>query len=97
MTFTHKNVLKFYTAYEINLWPLNLDSIFMLKNSLFGAVKLTKSANSDKYSYSGYRMGFDTFVFFSLSDSGIGKIVIIFDVDISSSVHNDNKKKKFLK
>ena len=69
----------------------------MLKNSLFGAVKLTTSANSDKYSYSGYRMGFDTFVFFSLSDSGIGKIVITFDADISSSVHIDNKKIYILK
>ena len=30
-----------------------------LENCLFGAVKLTKNADIDKYGYSGYGIGFD--------------------------------------
>ena len=64
-----------------------------LKNSLFGAVKLVKNTNIDKYKYSGYGTGFhrrETF----LVANGFGKNAIIFVVDMSSSVHVDNKKKK---
>ena len=31
-----------------------------LKTSLFGAVRLTKNADIDKYHYSGYGIGFDS-------------------------------------
>ena len=59
-----------------------------------GAVKLTKNANSGKYLYSGFGTGFDTCWIFLLSDGiGFGKIVIIFGIDNSSSVHSDNRKK----
>ena len=40
-------MLNFYIVYEINLWPLNLDSNFALLNSLFADVKLTKNADPD--------------------------------------------------
>ena len=56
-----------------------------------GAVKLTKNANFDKYSYSGYGIRFDWFS--SLSDgSGYVKNVIIYGIDNSSTVHIDNIK-----
>ena len=63
---------------------------------MFGAVKLTKYADPDKYKYSGYGIGFDSHSEFSLLDGSIGKNVIIFGVDMSSSVHIDNKKKDIL-
>ena len=47
-------------VYEINMWPFNVGKVFLLGNSLFGAVKLTKNADPDKYEYSGYGIGFDT-------------------------------------
>ena len=82
VTFGQKTILKFYTGYEINLWPLNLDSKFALLNSLFGAVKLlTKNADLDHYFYSGYGIGFGTCGTFSLSDGNwFGKNVIIFEL-----------------
>ena len=43
---------------------INKDADSTLGNSLFGAVKLTKNADSNKYSYSGYGSKF-----FLLSDS----------------------------
>ena len=46
-----------------------------------------------KYSCSGYCISFDIHGTLSLSDGGgFGKIIIIFDADMSSSVHVDNKK-----
>ena len=44
-----------------------------------------------KYIYSGYDTGFDSRSEFSLSDGNVGINVIIFGVNMSSSVHIDNK------
>ena len=55
--------------------------------------KLAKNANLVKHLYSGYGTGFDTRIEFSLHDGGVGKNVIVFGVDMSSSVHIDNKGK----
>ena len=52
MTFIHGKVVNVYNIYEINLW-LNIQvADFALESSLFGAVKLTKNADPDKYKYS---------------------------------------------
>ena len=66
-----------------------------LENCLFGAVKLTKHCDIDKYKYSRYGMGFNRTGFFSLGEE-IGKTCIIFEVDMSSFQHIDNKKKDIL-
>ena len=63
---------------------------------MFGGVKLTKNAAPDKYSYSGYGIGFETRGQYFLPDDSVGKYVIIFEVDMSSSVHIDNKGKDIL-
>ena len=39
---------------------------FILGGCLFGGVKLTKHADLDKYSYSSYGIGFDTWGYHSL-------------------------------
>ena len=45
----------------------------------FDTVRLTKNADSDHYSYSGYCTGFEARGSFSLSDGrGFGKSIIIF-------------------
>ena len=85
MTFTHKKAVNIYIEYEINLWSYTWAS-------LFGAVKLTKNTDTDKYPYLGYCVGFDGRGLFLLSGgSGFGKNVIIFGAYGSSSVHIDNK------
>ena len=63
---------------------------------MFGAVRLTKNADIDKYGYSGYRIGFDGRSSISFLSDGFGRNVIIFGVDMSSSVHVDNKTFWFL-
>ena len=63
---------------------------------MFSAVALTKNADIDKYGYSGYGIGFDRKSSFSFPSGGFGQNVKIFGVDMSSSVHVDNKKKDIL-
>ena len=62
---------------------------------MFGAVSLTKHADTDQYKYSGYDIGLDRKAEFSFCN-GFDRSCIIFGVDMSSSVHVDNKKKYLL-
>ena len=87
--------IKIYIVYELGASSSYSDDS-ALKNSLFGAVKLTKNADIDKYGYSGYGTGFDRTSSFSFPIGGFGQNVIIFGVDMSSSDHIDNKKKNIL-
>ena len=62
---------------------------------MFGAVKLTKNVDIDKYQYSGCGIGFDRKGRFSFPGGGFGQNVKIFGVDTCSSVYVDNKKRHF--
>lgn len=48
---------------------------------------MTKNEDANKYFYVGYDISFDVLGTFSLSDGGIGKNIIIFGTNMSSSVH----------
>ena len=63
----------------------------MLGNSLYGVVKLTKNADSDKYGYNDYGIGFHQRSEFLWTHGNWAKNVIILGVDNSSSAHLDNK------
>ena len=62
---------------------------------MFGAVKLIKHVDTDLYDYSGYGIAFDRKESYSIGDE-VGRNVIIFEADMSSSQHIDNKKKDIL-
>ena len=64
-----------------------------LEKNFFGAVRLTKIADIDKYQYSGYGIGFDRKGSYSIGDE-VSANVIMFGVDMSSSPHIDNKGRK---
>ena len=86
--------MNFYIGNEINLWSFTVNQGFRLGYTLFEAVKLTKNADSDKYIYSSYGIGFDASESFSLPDgSGFGKNVTLVGADMSSSIQIDNKRK----
>ena len=80
----------------MDTWSKKLNTYFTLANSLFGAVKLTKNADSDKYKYSDYRIGFDSGLQFSWTDGSDWKNIIIFGVDNCSPVHIDDRNKNIL-
>ena len=48
---------------------------------MFGAAKLTKNADNDKYQFFGYGIGFERIESFSFLDSGFSQNVIIFGAD----------------
>ena len=93
--YTHGKVVNIYIVYElgVNISHINDPT---LENCLFGAVTLTNNADIDKYEYSGYGNGFDRKTVFSFPSGGFGQNVTIFGVDMSSSVHVDNRKKDIL-
>ena len=87
----HRGIVNIYIVYE-TFDNSNVSSYPTLENCIFGAVKLTKNLDIDKYGYSGYGIGFDRHGSFSFGN-GIGRNVIIFRVDMSSSTNIDNRKK----
>ena len=96
VSFRYKIVINSYISYTLDKWSKDLDTDFTLSNCLFGAVKLTKNADPEKYEYSGYGIGFDSCSKLSLTDGSNGKNVIIFRVDDSCSVDIDSRNRSVL-
>ena len=57
---------------------------------------ITKNSDLDKYKYISYNKGFDSRSEFLFTDKSYGKNVIIFEADMSSSVHIDNEENYIL-
>ena len=94
VTCNHEKVVNQYVVYEITNFRYNNNPI--LTNALFGAAKLTKNADIKKYKYSGYGIGFESQIFCQYPSGRIGRDVIIFEVDMSSSTNTANKEKDIL-
>ena len=58
LTYDYGSRVNINIAYELGASSSN-NSDPTLKNCLFGAVSLTKNADTEKYRYSGYGRGFD--------------------------------------
>ena len=54
ITFNNGKTVNLYIVYEINFWDRGHDDYATLEKSLFGAFKIVKSADIDKYKYSDY-------------------------------------------
>ena len=65
---------------------------FTLKNCLFGTTNMIKNSAKSKYILSGYGITFDGAGEWSFDDD-FAKIVVIFSVNNSSSIHTNNHKK----
>ena len=92
VTFNHGKIVDIYIVYEIiRIANINgkRDSNLTVQNALFGVVSLNKNADVNKYKYSGYGIGFDRTSSFSFPGGGNGQNVIIFGVDMNSSIHVD--------
>ena len=94
ITYTPQTIVKTYIVYEI-IKKNSISDYPTLENCLLSSVKLTKNPDIDKYKYSGYGIGFDRRGEFSFGN-GLGQNVIIFGVDMSSSIHSTNKAKNVL-
>ena len=94
-SFDYWNIVDIYIVYRLGASSSNFDDP-TLKNCLFGAVTLTKNADTDKCGYYGYGIRFGRKSSFSFPRGRFSQNVIIFGVDISSSAHVDNKKNDIL-
>ena len=95
LTYTHGTIVNIFIVYEhVASGFFNDDPT--LKKSLFDTVRLTRNADFDKYQYSDYGVGFERKGSFWFSCIGFGQNIIIFRVEMSPSVHVDNKRKYIL-
>ena len=98
VTLNHGKIVNIYIVYEIiriaNING-NRNSNLTVPNALIGGFSLTKNADVNKCKHSGCGIVFDRKSGFAFSGDGIGQNVIIFGVDMNSSVHIDNKKKTY--
>ena len=95
VTFSHSQLVNIYIAYEISK-SINISDYPTLEDCLFGAATLTKHADNERYKYSGYGIGFDKHRGFSFPGTELGKNIIAFGGDMSSSTKIDDKKKDVL-
>ena len=94
ITNTPQAIGNIYIIYQITTNNA-ISSYAGLENCLFGAAKLTKNPDIDKYKYSGYKIGFDRRGQLSFG-GGFGQNLIIFGAYMSSSVHANNRIKDIL-
>ena len=96
------NINKVVSIGVINVYKLDpiassRDTTFTIQNALFGAMQITKNADTSKYDYKGYGICFDERSEFGHTITEDGRThtrdarnVLIFGVDMSFSVHKTN-------
>ena len=92
-TFNEETV-NIYIVYDLDSNLNNFDPT--LENCLFGAVKLTKNNDVEKYQYSGYGTGFYSRGTFSHPTGSFGQNALNFGADMSSSAHATNRANRIL-
>ena len=94
----NNNAINIYCVYKLDPIASSRDTTFTIQNSSFGAMEITKNADTSKYDYKGYGICFDEGDTFShkITEDGhvhvtMGRNSIIFGVDMSSSIHATNR------
>ena len=91
-------VINIYCVYELDPIDFSRNNEFTIQNALFGAIEITKNANTSKYKYKGYGICFDESEEFThvrkegnFNHTTPARNVIIFGADMSFSKHVNNK------
>ena len=87
----NNNVINIYCVYELQPMSASQDTTYTIQNALFGAIEITKNADTSKNKYKRYDICFDEGGTFSEGNINNGRNGIIFGVDESSVVHSNNK------
>ena len=94
----NKNIINIYIIYKLDPTASIRDTTFTIQNALFGAMQITKNADTSKYYYRGYGICFDESEQFNhvrkegnFNRTTLARNVIIFGVDMSFSKHANNK------
>ena len=93
-----KNIINIYIVYKLDPTVSVRDTTFTIQNALFGAMQITKNADTSKYYYKGNGICFDESEQFNhvrkegnFNHTTLARNVIIFGVDMSFSKHANNK------
>ena len=91
-------VINIYRVYELDPIDFSRNNEFTIQNALFGAIEITKNANTSKYKYKGYGICFDESEEFThvrkegnFNHTTPARNVIIFGADMSFSKYVINK------
>ena len=87
----NNKVVSIYIVYELGLINNYRTSVYTTENALFGAIKITKNADTSKYKYKGYGICFEEGGTFSEGSISNGRKVLIFGVHESFLFHSNNK------
>ena len=87
----NNNVINIYCVYKIDPIASTRDDTFTVQKSLFGAMEITKNADTSKYNYKRYGICFDEGGTFSMRNINNGRNVIIFGVHENYVIHSNNK------
>ena len=92
------NVINIYCVYKLDSIASSRNTTFTIQNALFGAMQITKNADTIKYNYKGYGICFDERSQFghTMTEGGRthitnGRKVLIFEADMSFSIHRTNR------
>ena len=92
------NVINIYCVYKLDPIASNRDTTFTIQNSLFGAMQITKNADTSKHDYKGSGICFDEGDQFghTITEGGSAhttnaRNVLIFGADMSFSAHANNR------
>ena len=80
-----------YVVYKLDPIASSRDTTFTIKNALFGAMQITKKADTSKYRYKEYGICFDEGGLFSMGNINNGRNILIFGVHEDSVIHANNK------
>ena len=94
----NNTMINIYSVYKIDPIASTRDDIFTVQNALFGAMEITKNADTSKYNYKGYGICFDEGGTFghtkregNFDHTTNARNVFIFGADMSFSVHATNR------
>ena len=94
----NKNIVNIYIVYKLDPIASTIDTTFTIQNALFGAMQITKNADNSKNNYEGYSICFDEGSEFGHTIPEGGRAhttdarnVLIFELDMSFSVHATNR------
>ena len=94
----NKNVINIYIVYKLDPIASSRDTTFTIPNALFGAMQITKNADTSKYVYKGYGICFDEGTQFghTITKGGFAhttnaRNVSIFGADMNFCEHATNR------
>ena len=94
----NNNVINIYCVYELQPITASRSDTFTVQSALFGAMQITKNADTSKYNYKRYGICFDegsTFGYTiregNFDHTTNARNMLIFGADMSSSIHATNR------